>query len=299
MNKSNGIKKIYFLSMFIIILLCNGTPAIGKELLIRHISPDSREDLRSLYYIDILRLALQKTENSDGAFKLTASKVRMNQGRALKSLKQNIYVDVVWTMTSKEREDEFLPVRIPLLKGLLGHRIFIIREDEADRFAAIQTFDQLKQLTAGQGGDWPDTEILRSNGIKVVESFNDQGLFGMLERRRFDYFPRGLNEPWTELKVHKEYSLMVEETLLIQYPAPIYFFVNSENTRLAKRLEKGLRLAIKDGSFNELFLNHPANKDIFELSNIDKRKIFRLNNPFLTPDTPLDEKALWYAPQER
>ena len=275
MNKSNGIKKIYVLFMFIIILLCNGKPAIGKEQLIRHISPDSREDLLSFYYIDILRLALQKTEISDGAFKLKASKVPMNQGRALKSLIQNKHVDVVWTMTSREREDKLLPVRIPLLKGLLGHRIFVIRKNEADLFAAIQTFDELKQLTAGQGGDWPDTEILRSNGIKVVESFNDQGLFGMLARKRFDYFPRGLNEPWTELKEHKDLNLMVEETLLIQYPAPIYFFVNSDNTQLAKRLEKGLRLAIKDGSFNDLFLNHPANKDMLELSNIDKRKNFQ------------------------
>jgi hypothetical protein len=54
-------------------------------------------------------------------------------------------------MTSLEREGILLLVHIPLLKGLLGSRIFIIRKDQQTEFAAIETQGQLKSYTTGQG----------------------------------------------------------------------------------------------------------------------------------------------------
>ncbi|MCX4029761.1 hypothetical protein H0A36_18915 [Endozoicomonas sp. SM1973] len=62
----------------------------------------------------------------------------MTQSRAFLSLGRQL--DVVWSMTSIERETLFTPVRIPLLKGLLGHRIFIIRNGEEQRFEGIVSF---------------------------------------------------------------------------------------------------------------------------------------------------------------
>jgi len=268
----------------------------GAEFEVRHVRPESAKDQRYKYYIDMLRLGLEKTEKEDGAFRLVMVNARMYQARALEQLRKNNSIDVVWTMTSKEREAELIPIRIPLLKGLLGHRIFIIRKGEESKFSAIQSLEELKELKAGQGSDWPDTQILRANGIKVVGSINYEGLFGMLQYERFDYFPRGVNEPWAEVRAHQDKKLVVEKTLLLQYPAPIYFFVNKQNTKLAERLERGLRLALKDGSFDQLFRHYPANKEIFELVKIEKRKIFRLQNPLLPLETPLEEKAMWYTP---
>ncbi len=285
-------KKIYFL---LAVLLTYSGIVWANDLKVRHIRPESAKDLRNHYYIDMLRLALDKTSDMDDSSILVMSEKTMYQKRALEQLKRAQGIDVVWTMTSTKREAELQAVRIPLLKGLLGYRIFIIRKGEEPRFAGIQTLDDLKQLTAGQGRDWPDTQILRANGIKVVDSINYDGLFGMLQYKRFDYFPRGVNEAWAEVKAHPDKNLVVEKTLLLQYPAPIYFFVNKQNNKLADRLERGLRIAIKDGSFEQLFKNHPANKEIFELTKIDKRNIFRLQNPFLPQATPLAEKALWYT----
>ena len=287
-------KKIYFL---LAILLTYSSIVCANDLKIRHIRPESTADLRNNYYIDMLRLALSKTCDTDGSSILEMSDKTMYQSRAIEQLKQNKGIDVVWTMTSAKREAELQAIRIPLLKGLLGYRIFIIRKDEETRFADIQTLDALKQLTAGQGIDWPDTKILRANGIKVVTGTNYNGLFRMLQLRRFDYFPRGVNEAWAEVKAHPDKNLAVEKTLLLQYPAPIYFFVNKESKKLADRLERGLRIAIMDGSFEHLFKNHPANKEIFELTKIDKRKIFKLQNPYLPQATPFAEKALWYTPK--
>jgi len=281
---------------FIIINLCFSSIALGAELEVRHVRPESATDQRHEYYISMLRLALNKTKDIDGEFRLVATNTQMFQSRGLEQLKKNKSVDIIWTMTSKEREAELIPVRIPLLKGLLGHRIFIIRKGEESRFSRINTLVELKQLTAGQGSDWPDTQILQANGIKVVGSVNYDDLFEMLKYKRFDYFPRGVNEPWAEVKAHPNSKLTVEKTLLLHYPAPIYFFVNKKNVNLAHRLERGLRIALKDGSFKQVFRHHPANREVFELANIKTRKVFKLHNPLLPIETPLEEKGLWYLP---
>ncbi len=289
-------KHICFL---IAMLLWGPGVTVQAELIVKHKRPESATDQRDAYYLDMLRLALEKTEKTDGAFRLEMSKILMNQARVLEYLKQNRDIDVAWSMTSKEREAELRPVRIPLLKGLLGYRIFIIRSEDKEKFASVNSLEDLKNLKAGQGHDWTDTRILKANGLPVVTGTNYEGLFGMLLGRRFDYFPRGVNEPWAEIRAHEGKDLMVEATLLLQYPAPIYFFVHKQNTKLADRLERGLRLAIKDGSFDHLFRNHPVTREIFELANMEKRKIFRLKNPLLPPETPLGEKTLWYTLRER
>lgn len=50
-----------------------------------------------------------------------------------------------------------LPVRIPLLKGLMGCRISIINKKNRKKFAKIKSVEELKKLTALQGHDYFDT----------------------------------------------------------------------------------------------------------------------------------------------
>ena len=282
----------YLITLWILIFLTEITYA--ETLTIRHIKPVNENDIRNEYFVGLLKLALEKTKDQ-GSYQLTPAKSKMVQERAIASLKDGQFIDVLWTMTSKERESTLLPVRIPLLKGLLGHRIFIINKGEESKFQKVNTIDDLKKLSAGQGKGWPDTEILISNGFKVKESPSYLNLFKMLQGKRFDYFPRGVNEPWAEVVAHKDKNLVIEETLLIQYPAPIYFFFSTKNTALAKRIEQGLWKSIDDGSFDETFKNSPANVGIFKNANIDNRKIFKINNPLLTPETPLNDTRLWYS----
>ncbi|KZM44337.1 hypothetical protein OA92_06620 [Marinomonas sp. SBI22] len=274
------------------LLIC---PFLHAEVLsLTHIRPHDENDVRNAYFIDVLKLALSKTEERYGRFELNKADIEMNQLRALKNLENKNNIDVVWTMTSIEREELLEPIRIPLLKGLLGYRVFIIRKGTQPSFSAVESLSQLKALSAGQGADWPDTSILKANGLTVVEASGYSILFSMLERERFDYFPRGVNEPWAEVSAHADKGLEVEKTLILQYPAPIYFFVNKDNQALAERIELGLRRAIEDGSFDIIFRNHPANKEIFNLAEIEKRRIFKLANPFLPEKTPINDESLWY-----
>ena len=205
-------------------------------------------------------------------------------------------IDVMWTMTSKEREGILLPVRIPLLKGLLGYRIFLIREGDADKFKQVLNLSQLRHFVAGQGHDWPDTQILRASNLPVHTSSNYEGLFSMLKARRFDYFPRGINEIWPELDAHKDQGMVIDKYLMLYYPSPIYFFFNPKNVALARRVEDGLKLAIEDGSFDRIFFSHPAHKKMFEQVAFEARTIITLNNPLLPAETPLENRQLWLQP---
>jgi hypothetical protein len=209
---------------------------------------------------------------------------------------KNGRLDLIWAVPTEEREDELLPVRIPLEKGLLGYRVFLIRAGDQGRFSKITSLNELKTLLAGQGQDWNSTRILEHNGFAVVTANNYHSLFRMLRDGRFDFFPRGLNEVWAELEAKKDLGLTLEQGLLLRYPATSYFFVNKRNTPLAARLEKGLRAALADGSFDRLVTGHPSHRELFRLAKLSERRVLRLDNPFLPKATPLDETRLWVIP---
>jgi ABC-type amino acid transport substrate-binding protein len=256
---------------------------------------EAKTDVRQDYFVELLRLALEKSADSDGPFVLQTCNLEMQfQDRGLRLLQRGEVINLAWTMTSIEREQQLLPIRIPLLKGLLGYRIFIIREADQDKFAAVRSLDDLKRFTAGQGLRWPDTEILRANGLDVLVGSSYDGLFAMLRKHRFDYFPRGITEAWKELEAHSGQGLAVENTLLLHYPTAIYYFVNKNDTNLAARIERGLRRAIEDGSFESLFQHYNARW--IEGTDMKQRRIFELENPLLPAETPLAETGLWFHP---
>ncbi len=252
------------------------------------------ESSSDTFKYQVLKLVLRKTQKKFGDFVLKEYKNQIKQSRVISLIKKGETFRVIATMTSLAREQELWPIRIPLYRGLLGHRIFIIREEDQPIFSAMTTLDELKKLTAIQGHDWPDSDILESNGFKLYRSANFRGIFQMLRLNRGDYFPRGIHEPWLELKKHKDKNLAIEKTLLLHYIAPFYFFVRYGDHELHDRIKEGLLIAMKDGSFAALFFNHPDMQNIFEQAMIGKRKIFQIKNPVLSKETPLDKPKLWY-----
>jgi hypothetical protein len=270
----------------------------AEEPLVVKIRPFREKDIdyTKEYKYQLLELVLSKTEATDGPFRIeVVGEEVIAQSRVIELIDRGA-LTLIAVMTSQEREEQLLPVRIPIYKGLWGHRIFIIHRRDLDKFAAIHTEEELKALWAGQGHDWPDTHILEANGYNVVTSPDYRGLFAMLEKGRFDYFPRAINEPWREVEEEKAHDLVVEPTLLIQYYAPAYLFVSKQNTKLAERLERGFEMTIQDGSFDQLFNSHWYIQDALKLTNVQERTIFRLKNPLLSPETPLERTELWYQP---
>ncbi|BEV73832.1 transporter substrate-binding domain-containing protein [Paludibacterium sp. THUN1379] len=251
--------------------------------------PESVTDHRSDYQFQLLQLALQE----DGhRFQALRGQQAMPQARALGELAAcQPGVDVVASMTTIERESRLLPIRIPIDRGLIGWRIALIRAEQPERLANVDSLATLAQLTAGQGPDWPDTRILRANGLPVNSSGQYDALFRMLQNRRFDYFPRSVNEIWPELDRYRQAGLGVDRHLVLHYPAAVYFFVCPHNQVLAEAIRHGLEKALRDNRFNQLFTQYY--QDALSRADLGHRTIIELANPELPPQTPLQRQDLW------
>lgn len=241
------------------------------------------------YAMLMLNLALSKI---DTKYKLQVDHSVVTQARNIDDVASG-RSDLLWAATNQEMEDELLPVRIPLYKGLLGHRIFIINPASQARFDRVKTFADLKQFTFGQGTTWADSNILASNGLTVVRANKYQSLFYMVDGGRFDAFPRGVQEPWQELETNANLPLAVEKRIMLVYRMPFYLFTGKQNKKLAADLELGLNRAIADGSFDKIFYNDPMVKAVLEKANLEERLVFNLENPTLPKETPLDRPELW------
>ena len=247
------------------------------------------------YYVSLLKLALNETIDDFGPYQLQSVNINMVQQRSINMLGTGKYIDVIWSMTSSKREQTLQAVYIPLLKGLMGYRVFLIRADEQNRFSDINTIEELNSMVAGQGAYWPDTEILKANGVFNVDAL-EKYLHSMLVKRRFDYFPRAITEVATELVKYP--MLALESQLMFKYTAPSYFFVNEKNTVLAERLELGLMRAIKNGSFDRLFYDVWAPAVLMTQLNIVNRLVFPLKNPLLSEKSKQLQanKSSWFFP---
>lgn len=201
----------------------------------------------------------------------------MAQARTSMMLQKNELIDLTWRMTSQKLEQQLQAIYFPILKGLMGYRIFIIRKNKQHLFNENISLTDLQRIDLGQGHNWPDTDILIANGFKVVRG-NDIFLITMLKKNRFDYFPRALHEPWLEIVDEKE--LAVEKNLMLQYPAPVYFFVNKKNKRLQQRLSYGLTQLLESGKFEQFFLNHTVTSGILTKATVNKRTVFYSPQPF-------------------
>ncbi|PWF48254.1 hypothetical protein C7C56_012785 [Massilia glaciei] len=133
------------------------------------------------------------------------------------------------------------------------------------------------------GTQWSDAAIMRSNGYTVTTSLHYDALFPMLALNRFDYFPRGLYEVWNEAEVHRDEGLRIEKNIMLYYPAPFYFFVNKKDVALAERIERGLKMAQEDGSFDRLLLSFPWFVRGMQEQKNSKRKLFVLDGPAAQP----------------
>lgn len=211
------------------------------------------------YFGKILRLALDKTVPEYGAYEFQEVQARMSDSRLRAAVKSG-HIDVVWSPTTHEFETTLLPVPVSLLKDLDDYRILIIRAGEQPRFDTIQTLDDLRKKTGGMGSHWVDAEIMRANGLPIISAVDYRSLFKMLRAGRFDYFSRGIYQVQLELGWIPTQGLVMEQRLMLQYPAENYFFVNRSNPALADRIRKGLELALADGSFDETLYAYPEHR---------------------------------------
>lgn len=271
----------------ILVVAAVAVPLLAAET--KTVVTNMKSNVQTDYMNGLLKLAL--SYSSKNYIFSTTSEV-YSRPRVMESVKSGA-ISVMWGGTSEEMERDFIPIRIDAYRGLMNHRLLFIRQGDQARFDKIQTLEDLKQVRFGQGRSWQDASILENAGLNVVKTTKKPSLYHMLDGGRFDAFPRGANEVWTELLAFPELKLTVEKNLVLIYPLPTYFFVSHKDPVLANDIEFGLESAIKDGAFNRYFYGSPEVQEALGKADLGKRRAIRINNPYLPKATPLDRKELW------
>ena len=259
--------------------------------------PQSSSDASHTYYIDLIKLALDKSNKSDD-YTITISKNPLTQGRTFIELaKKNGLINIYQSGTTQARENKFIAIKIPLLKGTLGYRINLIHKDNINKFNNIASLADLSKLSACQGTHWPDSDILEAAGLRVIRNASYENMFLQVKNKHCDYFPRAIIEAYSEEKARQDPDIVVHDKLVISYQFPMYFFISPHQKQLATDIKTGLNIAVEDGSFDDFFQRNNITKPLFPLSKWRQSLILNLDNPFLPNNTPTDDKRLWVSLQ--
>lgn len=240
---------------------------------------------RDDYQAKLLALALDKTVPSHGPYRLSRVTVdspprrlaqQVDEGRLI-----NVLVGPAVMRGVGAGPIPLRPIHFSVLDRLLGYRRLIIRREDLDRFAAVQTVAQLRHLRAGQGHDWLDARILRHNGFRVDDSGALENLLPMLSSKRFDYVALSIIEVDSLLQRHPDLAsgLAIAPGIAIEYSLPSIFYVSNKFPEMAERLGQGLLMAKRDGSFARLF-DATFGQEL-RVINAKGVRDFQIVNPFL------------------
>lgn len=253
-----------------------------------------QDDVRYLYEVELLQRALLLTEQEYGPAEAKPL-YHPTHLRGLFSLTRG-KIHVAFLATSTQYETDYLPVRVPILQGMLGYRVLLTTPA---KLAKINQLKQLKDLQtqaiAGFGLHWEGARVLRENHLLMLESSQYAQLFSNLASGKVDYIPRSLNEVFNEIddQQRRGLQLSLSSKVAFFHPHIRYMFVARYNHKLAERLEKGLHKALEDGSFKAIFDKHFGHvKPYLEQHS---HHVIQLENPTFPANLP-EVQSSWWLP---
>lgn len=238
------------------------------------------------YEAEVILLAMQKTEDALGPFELKMlPNYHSNQMRSAEVMSTKPELFYLRTFgyekhLTVDKNIAFIP--FPVYLGMLSYRTCFTSKSKIKSINGIEDIFALRKFKIGQGIGWADNAVLRHNGLQVTEINSNESLFQMTALGRVDLFCRGANEVQPEYQryIHRIKHLAYDRSMALYYPMPLFFYMNKENKREIERVKLGLALAHKDGSLQALWEKHFG--DALSFVQMDKRKIFKLDNPELS-----------------
>ena len=224
----------------------------------------------SEYHIDLLRLAARLSGRD-----ITITPVCMDyptEERRISMLLTASQINTVFFGTSSNREEKLLPAYVPIYLGTTGLRLFMARPETLPALREVETIDDLRTFSMGQGLGWPDSAILIENGFTVTDG-RYKTLHRMLGANRFDLYPRAFWQiigEWTWMQSQAP-NIAVSRDIALYYPQPIYFFFSPTTPALRDAIQTGLERAYSNGMLLELLKSHPETAPSFnglDLGNI-------------------------------
>lgn len=228
----------------------------------------------------VLNLAMMK---SGRPYRIILSEQYMNENRARAELAKG-NISIIDQGFDSYLENNYEPVYFPIDLGLSGYRSIIVRNKNSAAFEHLRSLDELRKMSAGQAVGWVDNNILRANGVRVIES-EFEHLFSMLHRERFDYLPLGVGEANTFLVRYHDVmpDAKIVDGVLLHYPLSRLFFCRQGDYELRDALFDGLVSAYNDGSLNALI------NEVIRFNGLEDFNLFisgvtliQLDNPYLS-----------------
>ncbi len=197
-------------------------------------------------------------------------------------LLQRGVVDLIWKGTDERMEQDFLPVRIPVVGGLLGYRIAILPKDLENDFVNAPV-GLIQNMSACQVDHWQDSNILEYNGYQLIRVSQFNFIYRLLANGRCDYFPRALFEADSQFQLARlEYGfLTLSKDLLFYYPFPSFMFVRKEDKHIQELVYQAFSKLIEQGGFYALLERHPLTRPMFPLQQWRGKRLIELSNPWL------------------
>lgn len=292
MNKGKPTAEfVRLLTLGLVIWMLCISPAKAAVWTVVYPQSELENDHRSDYPLELLELALKKT---GVRYRLIPSNSKMHKARAIKLLQDSIEINVLWAMTDNIREQNLRPIRVPINRGLSGHRVLLSHKDAEFSRSKIDSLNSLLAFRPVQGISWPDTKTLQANGFNVVTGVDYIDSLRIINEKLADFFPRSVIEAFDELKLSTSSELVLKKDLIVSYPTAVYFFTNKQNITLSRLIETGLQRALEDGSFETLFKKHYG--QVLEMVVSKDAIVIELDNPQLPPATPVDNPMYWHFP---
>ncbi len=235
------------------------------------------DNYKNIPYLAFITLAADLTVDEYGDYEIKPS-APFEQGRAFASLNEPEQINIMIAGIDSQKEQLANTIYIPLERGLAGFRLCLVKGANKEAFSHINTLGDFRkaQLSIGVGAHWPDKGILDLNRIPVTTSPIEQALYSMLNVGRFACLSRSVTEVAESINTQPDADIAIEENIAFIYPLADFIYISKTETRLAERIEKGLKLAIANEQFYTLFEKHY--KHLLLEYNLYGRKLFFLKN---------------------
>lgn len=248
------------------------------------------------HWEELLTAALDITSENFGPYEIVIHAHGMGNERHQKEMIKGELINTRAGVTTPKREASYIPIKIPIRKGLLNYRLLVANTSELQKFSHIKTFEQLKELKVGLIDRWIISDIFEHHNFEVLRIADYDSFYRMLKAKRYDYTVRGVNEIYAELETKQPEGadFSVVPNIGVYINSPTYFFVSKRHPRLAQRIEIGLEKIIKNGQFDEIF--YKWHQTSIDKSDINNRIFITVENSTLPDSTPTGRAELWFRP---
>ncbi|MAE74453.1 MAG: hypothetical protein CL675_10185 [Bdellovibrionaceae bacterium] len=238
----------------------------------------SVKDTRYHFFIELLDQVLKATRSSFGPYRIKRI-YQDSQQKVAASLESGKLNVAILTNGKAEADRQLMYVPYPLMMGLLGYRVLLIREADQDQFSKVTSIEGLKNFRGGYNRRWADYSVLTTNGLKLVTRTKYELMLQLLQKGKADYLSRSILEVEAELKKHfqSEPKVKIDSHLLLHYNFANFFYVKAEDQLLYHRLTTGFEAIIASGKWLKLIEAHYGKG--FRQMRFEDRQLIRLENP--------------------